>query len=257
MSCLKLAMWPGLQAKIYLYNGRHSDNIVKLDEFKNGTFDIATLGEIQERGTFTIISSMYNATRMVNEIKIRNNKTGKEETGDLSNNDRYKVWTYYPNSDKSVYYRVFEDCPASLSGGPAYPAYGYTPPPPVGRYPSYGATVPPPAGLKLAYPVKNQAPTGKARNPGNPVLNAYVAASAVQAVGATAHATAAGIKGIVDCAGGLGGPGCVDLSVDCSGCDGGGGCDGACFLGGKRNKTRRNKKSRRRNKKSRKMRRKA
>jgi hypothetical protein len=255
MSCLRLALWPGIQAKIYLYSGIHSDNIVKLDEFKNGTFDNKTIGEIKEKGTFTIISSMYNATRMVNEIKIRNNKTGIEETGDLSNNDRYKVWTYYPNSNKGVYYRVFEDCPASLAGGPAYPAYGSTPQPPVGRYPSYGHTVPPPAGLKLAYPVKNQPTSGKA---GNPVLNAYIVASAVQGVGATAPAAAAGVKGVVDCVGGLGGPGCVDLSVDCSGCDGGGGgCDGTCFLGGRRNKTRKNKKSRRRNKKSRKMRRKA
>jgi hypothetical protein len=271
MSCIKLISWPGIQAKIYLYNGKDKDNVVELDKFKQGNFNRKTIDEIKKKGSFTIISSNYNGAKKVNEIRIRNNMTGEEETGDLSNNDRFKVWTYYPNSDNSKYYRVFEDCETNLAGQPTSgisSTYGSTYPAPVGTYPTYG----PPTGLKSAYQPQYQppsqvypySPVGSSQQYRvNPYVNAYMTGlalhsvrPAVAGIGTTAQGLGSINQGIVDCAGNSG-AGCVNL-VGCGGCDGGiGGCNGACFFGGKLNKTRKNKKTKRRNKKSRRMRRKA
>jgi hypothetical protein len=201
--------------------------------------------------------------------------TGEEETGDLSNNDRFKVWTYYPNSDNSKYYRVFEDCETNLAGQPTSgisSTYGSTYPAPVGTYPTYrppsGPPTGPPSTVKSAYQPQYQlypySPVGSSQQYRvNPYVNAYMTGlalhsvrPAVAGIGTTAQGLGSINQGIVDCSVNSG-AGCVNL-VGCGGCDGGaGGCNGACFFGGKLNKTRKNKKTKRRNKKSRRMRRKA
>jgi hypothetical protein len=49
MSCVKLIDWPGIQAKIYLYNGKDKDNVVELDKFKQGNFNRKTIDEIKKK----------------------------------------------------------------------------------------------------------------------------------------------------------------------------------------------------------------